>query len=156
MLRTGNGEQLESRRRASQEARCGRSWPFGPWALIVKDRLTPLGVSEQAGLTGRLVCPADYRRDWPRRSGNWSLQCFYAHEPPRSTALVRQRQCDRGVQTRDLDASRVLHPLLARGVDRGLECVALLREDETGCQPCALRSTTACGGSSIVTRRGAA
>jgi len=65
--------------------------------------------------------------------------------------LLRQRQCERGVQTRDLDAIHALHPLSARRTDRGLECVALLREDETGCQPCKRRSTTACGGSSIVT-----
>jgi len=86
-------------------------------------------------------------------TGRCSALCTRAAEVD---ALLRQRQCDRGVQTRDLDVSRVLHPPSARGVDRGLECVALLREDETGCLACKLRSATACGGPTIVTRRSAA
>jgi len=134
-LRTGNGEQLESRWRASQEARCGRSWPSGRGhsSLRIARRLSR-GVRAKPDWPGRPVCSAKYRRDWPRRTGNWSLECFYAQEPPRSTALLRQRQRDRGVRTRDLDASRVLHSLSARSVGRGLECVVLLWEDKTGCQ----------------------
>jgi hypothetical protein len=47
--------------------------------------LTPLGVSGKPGCPGASCAWGIYRRDWPRRSGNWSLQCFNAHEPPRST-----------------------------------------------------------------------
>jgi hypothetical protein len=76
---------LQSRWRASQEARRGRSWPSGRGHSSQGSLAASLGVSSKPGSIRRLVCLGDYRRVWPRRSGNWSLQCFDAHEPPRST-----------------------------------------------------------------------
>lgn len=133
-LRTGNGEQPQSRWRASQEARRERSWPSGPGHSSYGSSGASRGAFAIAGLDQVPRVPGRVIDGLVPVVRQLVANVRYCTQAAEIDALLRQRQCDRGVRTRDLDASRVLRPLLARAADRDPECVVLLRVGRDSCQ----------------------